>query len=80
MSGMTHSHPHEHPAHEHQTHDHAHGAAHAHSHPHPHAAGETSHLPRWRLLSLSAGQRLLLAALPLLALWLLVHWALQEVA
>ncbi|MDC7714142.1 hypothetical protein PQU96_08360 [Vogesella sp. LYT5W] len=67
---MTHSHQHEHPAHEH----------HAHSHPHPHAAGETSHLPRWRLLSLSAGQRLLLAALPLAALWLLVHWALQEVA
>ncbi|KMJ53822.1 hypothetical protein ACG97_06165 [Vogesella sp. EB] len=77
MSGMTPSHQHEHHSHDHA---HAHGAAHAHSHPHPHAAGETSHLPRWRLLSLSAGQRLLLAALPLAALWLLVHWALQEVA
>ncbi len=69
VSGMTPSHQHEHHSHDH-----------AHSHPHPHTAGETSHLPRWRLLSLSAGQRLLLAALPLAALWLLVYWALQEVA
>lgn len=61
-------------------HHHHHHAAHAHSHPHAHADGESSHLPRWRLLSLSAPQRLLLAAIPLSLLWLLVLWALQEVA
>lgn len=55
---------------------HAHHAHHAHSHPHPHGAGEDSHLPRWRLLAMSAGQRVLLATLPLGLLWLLVVWAL----
>ena len=57
--------------HHHAAHEH-----HAHSHPHPHGAGDDHHLPRWRLLSMSAGQRLLLAALPLGLLWLLVAWAL----
>lgn len=63
----------------HSHHDHG-QHSHAHSHPHPHAAGESGHLPRWRLLSMSAVQRLLLAAVPLTLLWLLVLWALQEVA
>jgi len=57
--------------HHHAAHDH-----HAHSHPHPHAAGDDNHLPRWRLLAMSAWQRLLLATVPLALLWLTVAWAL----
>jgi hypothetical protein len=60
-------------------HQHSH-THHAHSHPHPHGAGEENHLPRWRLLAMSAWQRLLLAAVPLCLLWLLVIWALGGAA
>ncbi len=66
-------------SHSHHGHEHDH-AGHAHSHPHPHSPGEHAHLPRWRLMAMSVWQRLLLAALPLLLLWLAVCWALQEVA
>lgn len=64
----------EHHHHSHTGHGHEH--AHAHSHPHPHAADERTHLPSWRLLAMSAGQRLLLASGLLLVLWVLVLWAL----
>ncbi|WP_174874104.1 hypothetical protein [Vogesella oryzae] len=57
-------------------HHHEHEHEHAHSHPHPHGAGDDSHLPRWRLLAMSAGQRLLLASGLLLLLWAMVLWAL----
>ncbi|QEL55815.1 hypothetical protein [Chromobacterium paludis] len=57
-----------------------------HSHGHDHAHTGHQHLtasnlrPPLSLLSMSAGQRVLLTLLPLAGLWLLVWWALQELA
>ncbi|UTH72964.1 hypothetical protein [Chromobacterium sp. IIBBL 290-4] len=59
-------------------HKHEHGHDHAHP-PHQHLTAANLRAPL-SLLAMSAGQRVLLALLPLAGLWLLVWWALQELA
>ncbi|OHX11386.1 hypothetical protein [Chromobacterium sphagni] len=58
---------------------HSHGHAPHRPHSHQHLTPATLRAPL-SLLAMSAGQRLALALLPLAALWLLVWWALQELA
>ncbi|WP_047239002.1 hypothetical protein [Chromobacterium subtsugae] len=57
------------------THDHGHGHAHGHQHLTP-----ATLRPPLSLLAMSAAQRVALTLLPLAGLWLLVWWALQELA
>ncbi|OBU85218.1 hypothetical protein [Chromobacterium subtsugae] len=56
---------------------HSHG--HDHGHEHQHLTPATLR-PPLSLLAMSAGQRVALTLLPLAGLWLLVWWALQELA
>ncbi|QND84385.1 Uncharacterized protein ChrSV_2158 [Chromobacterium vaccinii] len=58
----------------------------SHSHDHGHANEPHRHVtasnlrPPLSLLAMSAGQRVALTLLPLAGLWLLVWWALRELA
>ena len=58
------------------SHDHGHGHSHA---PHRHVTAANLR-PPLSLLAMSAVQRVALTLLPLAGLWLLVWWALKELA
>ncbi|MGC0150858.1 hypothetical protein ACPRNU_00150 [Chromobacterium vaccinii] len=60
-----------------EAHSHDHGHGHAPHHRHVTAATLRAPLS---LLAMSAGQRVALTLLPLAGLWLLVWWALRELA
>ncbi|WP_284177753.1 hypothetical protein [Rhabdaerophilum sp. SD176] len=72
----------------------AHGHTHSHDHAHPHGHAHAGHRhapikiptlrreradpPRFSLMALSAGQRLLLAVPPVALLWALTLWAMRD--